>query len=232
MRKIFGGIEGRNERIPTHPKHQSICTQAGRRRDQEKRLVAVLEMRNTNSALEMEYEGLRNLILKRIDSRDRVMQINTTIVAGILALITVKDFSSNLVLIYPPISTMFAAIWARNEYSLQLIYLYIRTHLEPKIPDLRYDTWRWEQRLRPKDSTSIWFLVYILKSEFSLFLFLQIITIAIGIYTIGEKHFTYFDQILLILDCFSVIVLLSIGYFTQTKFREAMLKEEKIKNKI
>jgi hypothetical protein len=155
------------------------------------------------------------------------MQINTTIVAGILALIAVKDFSPNLVLIYPPISTMFAVIWARNEYSLQLIYLYIRIRLEPNMPGLGWDTWRWQQRLRPKESTSTWFFIYILKSEFSLFLVLQIITMAIGIYTIGQKNFTYIDQILITLDCLSVITLLFIGLTTQTKFSEVISKEEK-----
>jgi len=174
---------------------------------------------------EIEYKALRDLILKRIDTRDRVTQINATIVAGILAVTAVKGFSPNLVLIYPPISTMLAAIWARNEYGLQLIYYYIRIRLEPNMPGLGWDTWRWQQRSRPKDSTSIWFLSYILKSEFSLFLFLQVITMVIGIYAIGGKNFTHIDLILILFDILSVAILLRIGYNTQTKLRNLEKKE-------
>lgn len=178
--------------------------------------------------VEIEYKALRDLILKRIDTRDRVMQINATILAGILALSTVRDFSPNLILIYPPISTMLAVIWARNEYNLQLTYLYIRTRLEPTMPGARWEAWRWQQRFRPTKTTSIWHLSFMLKSEFSLFLILQIITIIIGVSIIQGDKLTYMDQILISLDLSSILIITWIAITIQKKLIEVIADEESL----
>jgi hypothetical protein len=158
-------------------------------------MVAVLEVSNMSSSAELEYKTLLDMMLKCIDTRDHIMQINTALVAGLLVLATTKDFPLHLVLIYPPISTMLAAIWARNTHHSNLIELYLRTRLSV-ILNPEWDTWRWRQQIGSKLDIEKQNALYIILSEFSLFFAVQIIMILIGTYSIDVMKLTFFDEVL------------------------------------
>lgn len=180
-----------------------------------------------NSILVEEYKALREAINNRIETRDRIMQINTTFLAAVLALSTAKEISPTLLLIYPPICTLFAVMWSRNELNIHLLRFYIRDKIESNLPGFGWESWRWKQRLPFPNSSNTptvgSYIIYIFKSEFSLFLFSQIITIVIGLSALNGKGFTYLENILFLLDILSIIIII-LGVIMMTVTYENIVK--------
>lgn len=126
----------------------------------------------TNPRLE-EFKALRDEILKRIDTRERIMQANLILLAAILTIAIENNNASALV--YPPIAAILTLIWEENEFNIRLLVVYIRTNLEISVSELGWEKWVAERRKSP-----ICHFKYMLHSHYVLFLIGQIITLKLG----------------------------------------------------
>jgi hypothetical protein len=104
----------------------------------------------------IEYKSLREELLKRIELRQHVVQINLTIASLILSygiIQRVQDINSGqgvatpeVALIYPPIAALLGLGWAQIEDRIQNISAFIRLRIERNIPDLCWETYMDEFR--------------------------------------------------------------------------------------
>jgi hypothetical protein len=98
---------------------------------------------------ELEYNALRAEFIQRIDTKNQLMDINVAVIAGLLALVAIFN-ALVLLLLYAPLSTLLAAMWARNEINILLLDNYIRTKIEPLMPGLDWERWKRSQMGNPR----------------------------------------------------------------------------------
>lgn len=104
----------------------------------------------------IEYNSLRKELLKRMELRQNVVQINLTIASLILSygiIQRVQNISGGqgvatpeVALIYPPIAALLGLGWAQIEDRIQNISAYIRLRIERNIPELCWETYMDEFR--------------------------------------------------------------------------------------
>jgi hypothetical protein len=104
----------------------------------------------------IEYKTLREELLKRMELRQHVVQINLTIASLILSYGLIQRIqntstgqmmaSPEVALIYPPIAALLGLGWAQIENRIQVISEYIRVRIEKNIPDLCWETYMDEFR--------------------------------------------------------------------------------------
>jgi hypothetical protein len=129
-------------------------------------------------------------------------------------------------LIYPPVATFLAILFARNELNMQLLRYYIRTKIECSRPGLGWDSWN--QRVGPYIMpTPFIYAYYAFKSGLPLFLFAQVITIVIG----KKGAIGPLGDTLLIIDIISMIILILWGIIIIISFNETIMRHTITNNK-
>lgn len=87
----------------------------------------------------LEYQALREEIVSRIELRSQTI-FGVITLAGVLYSFGLSN--SAVAFVYPIISLFLAASWAQNDISIKLTGKYIHDEIEPKLPDLKWQTWR------------------------------------------------------------------------------------------
>lgn len=150
------------------------------------------------SGVEMEYTALRNEILKRIELRQQVVSITLTL-AGIF--LTVGLTTESVALIYPPLATFLAFAWAQNDIRIRHLATYIRKQLETTPLRLQYETFTQEERVKGKEGLAAFRIIVV--SHSGIFLFTQLMAIAVEIFKFGLMV-TPLQITLLVVDLFAV----------------------------
>jgi hypothetical protein len=108
------------------------------------------------SDLKMEYRTLREELLKRIELRQNIIQINLTLASLILSYGLIQRIQDPITgqiaatpvvaLVYPPIAALLGLGWAQIENRIQVLSTYIRLRIEKNIPSLYWETYMDELR--------------------------------------------------------------------------------------
>jgi hypothetical protein len=97
--------------------------------------------------LQMEYSTLRDEFLRRIEMRQKLMELTLTIAAAFLGISLTKEVPQSVALIYPPLATFLALGWVQQDNRIRELAKYIRKNLESCIPDLGLG---WETHMEAK----------------------------------------------------------------------------------
>lgn len=146
---------------------------------------------SSHRGIEEEYSAMRAEILTRIQLRQKI-SASTLTLSGVLLGIGFQH--PQVALLLPPLATFLAFAWAQNDERIREISRYIREHIEPKIPNARWESWLRENR--SKHGLSRW--RYIVLSHGGIVLFTQLFSLYIGlIWLLGTKETINIDEKLL-----------------------------------
>jgi hypothetical protein len=121
----------------------------------------------------IEYQTLRDEILKRVDIRHQTISISLTIAGAFLG---VGLTNPSVALIYPLIAAFLATGWAQNDIRIRQIGQYIREELEVKL-----DGMRWEDYCRQKSvETRLGGFSLVVLSPSGTFILTQLIALLVG----------------------------------------------------
>jgi hypothetical protein len=148
--------------------------------------------------IEVEFNVLREEVLKRIELREHITQITLGLAGAFLG---VGLANPAVVFIYPTLSIFLAAGWAQNDIRIRQIGSYIHNFLEPSLPGLGWESYRRE--LEKLTRFGPW--QFVLLSHGGIFAVTQIMAIGVGLY---KFTFTLAEQILLGIDIFVLILTL------------------------
>jgi hypothetical protein len=168
----------------------------------------------TSAAVLLEYESLREEILKRIELRQQFVSITLTLAAVFLG---VGLGTQMVALIFPPIAAILALAWNQNEFRIRKAANYIRKEIESRVEGLHWETYVNEER-REQDKKSFrerarYSLVL---SNLGVFLSTQIIAVIIGL--LGFIA-TPVQGVLLGLDALSIVFVIWVVYHDPDKPR-------------
>jgi hypothetical protein len=153
------------------------------------------------SRLAIEYNALRDEIVKRIGLRQQTLSITLTI-AGVFLGIGVTTHA--VALVYPALATFLAIGWAQNDLRIKHAATYIRDHLEAKTPHLGWETHVHERREETKGRA---FRLVIL-SHSGIFVLTQMVAIVIGLLTF---EYTPLEWALLGIDVLAILAVVWIA---------------------
>jgi hypothetical protein len=159
--------------------------------------------------LELEYNSLRNEILKRFDLRQQFISIALTL-AGIF--LSFGLTTALVALIYPPIATFLALGWAQNDLRIRDLGNYIRENIETVYPGIGYETYVQQVRNKSKGVKS-WRPLVI--SHSGIFLFTQLMAVGIELSKSTSFVFSPLKWGLLSIDIIAIIIVAWIA--SQTK---------------
>jgi hypothetical protein len=153
-------------------------------------------------SIDLEYNSLRNEILKRIELRQNLISITLTLAGLFLSFGLSKDL---IVLIYPPLATFLAFGWAQNDYRIRDLATYIREKLEVATNGLHYEHYVQEARKSGKGLGTWRIIVF---SHSGIFVFTQLM--AVGIELSKDTTFVYspLKWVLLAIDLVAIILVL------------------------
>lgn len=152
--------------------------------------------------VDLEYNSLRNEILKRIELRQQIISITLTL-AGIFLSFGLS--TDTIALIYPPLAAFLAIAWAQNDFRIRDIATYIRENLESKPIGLGYETY--VQQARKKKKTGSW--RYVVISHTGIFVFTQLMAVGIELLKTMPAVFSPLEWVLLVIDLISILVVIS-----------------------
>jgi hypothetical protein len=159
--------------------------------------------------LELEYNSLRNEILKRFDLRQQFISITLTLAGIFLSFGLTTDL---IALIYPPIATFLALGWAQNDLRVRDLGNYIRENIETVYPGIGYETHVQLVRNKAKGVKSLRPLVI---SHSGIFLFTQLMAVGIELSKSTSLAFSPLKWALLSIDLIAIIIVIWIA--AQTK---------------
>jgi len=180
----------------------------------------------------LEYNALRDEILKRIELRQQIISITLVLLTAILSVTFAQEglkenFSTlkipSLAFIYPPIATSLALGWIQHEYRINLLGYYIHEHIEKSIPCLG-----WEKHViinTSEGSKLKWY--YILLSHGGVFIWTEIIAIIVGIFMFRN---TSLESGFIALDILSLLIIITVMFnlYIDTKNqKDRIIAEEK-----
>ena len=149
-----------------------------------------------SKGIEMEFNALREEVLKRIELREQITQI-TLGLAGVF--LGVGLANPAIAFIYPTLSIFLAAGWAQNDLRIRQIGSYIRNNLETSLPGLGWES----HRKAIEEQSRLGLLNFVLLSHGGIFALTQIMAIGIGLY---KFTFTLAEQVLLGIDVFALFL--------------------------
>lgn len=85
----------------------------------------------------LEYAAFRSEINSRIELRHQLISITLTIASVILGF---GVSNGTVALVYPPLALFLAIAWTQNDGRIRDVAGYIRTHIEPKVPGMGWET--------------------------------------------------------------------------------------------
>ena len=170
--------------------------------DAQSTLPPVKESIKIHPGIALEYETLRNEIIKRLEMRQKIMELTMTI-AGIFIGLGIK--TDSIAMLYPLLAIFLAAAWVQNDLRITDIGNYIRDHIENKILDLEWETT--VQNKRVLDASEGKFRSTIL-AHGGIFIISQIIAMGVGLSFI--LSFTLVDKVLFWADMVSLLVVIFI----------------------
>ncbi len=147
-----------------------------------------------------EYNALRSEILKRIEIRQQMLSVALTI-AGVF--LGVGITTGAVALIYPPLAMFLALGWAQNDARIADIGIYIRTHMEPGMPGLNWETY--SQQRRESAPWKGWRFTVL--SHAGVFVVTQIMALGVGLFRFTA---TPIEWTLLVLDGLSILLVLRV----------------------
>jgi hypothetical protein len=153
------------------------------------------------SKLAIEYNALRDEIVKRIGLRQQTLSITLTI-AGVFLGIGVTTRA--VALVYPALATFLAIGWAQNDLRIKHAATYIRDYLEIKTPHLGWETHVHERREETRGRA---FRLVIL-SHGGIFVLTQVVAVVIGLLTFSG---TALEWALLGIDVLAILAVLWIA---------------------
>jgi len=195
-------------------------------------ILDIPTQKNDKNNMMLEYNALRDEILKRIDLRQEIISITLVLLTAILsATFAQKGLEENfstleipsLAFIYPPIATSLALGWIQHEYRINLLGNYIHEHIEKSIPGLG-----WEKYVVIKTSEGSklkWY--YILLSHGGVFIWSEIIAIIVGIFMF---HNTSLESGFIGLDILSLLIIITVmlNLYIDTQIqKDRIIEEEK-----
>lgn len=166
-----------------------------------------------------EYKTLREELLRRINMRQQIVQINLTLGSLILSyglIQTLQNPSSNILsvaLIFPPMGLLLGLGWIQMQRRIQIISAYIISNIESQILELNWETTMLQIRAGQEKKFGIYNST--VPSHGGVFIVTQLVAILIGlpfsiIYSIiyppsGGANFKYLDFALIQLLIFDVV---------------------------
>jgi hypothetical protein len=124
----------------------------------------------------IEYEKLKDEIIKRIELRQQILVLTFTIM-GILFTIALDNEKAEIALIYPPIAALMAMLWIQNDSGIRNAAFYIFNNYESKASLPRYE--HYKMGLRSKGGLSS---IFLFASHGGVFLFSQLLTVYLVLY--------------------------------------------------
>jgi len=108
--------------------------------------------------LQLEYTALRGELIKRLEFKQRLLEITLVSAAAILTInVTGAEFS-RVLLAYPILVMFLAFVWVHHDLRLQDIASYVRFHIEPAFQQppngethlIGYETWLHDRNIPNK----------------------------------------------------------------------------------
>ena len=104
---------------------------------------------HTRAFLQMEYGILRGELIKRVEFRQRLLEITLVSAAAILAINLSGTAFGRVLLGYPILVMFLAAGWLHQDLRVRRLATYVRTRIEPEfrrldrgeVSDVGYETW-------------------------------------------------------------------------------------------
>ncbi len=156
-------------------------------------------------SIALEYNALRNEILKRIELRQQLMAITLTLAGVFLSIGITTD---TVALVYPPLAAFLAIAWAQDDYRIREIAEYIREHLEACSTGLHYET-NIQKMIRTSPKPAMWRSVVI--SHQGIVIFTQLMAVGIELIRYTPIVLTPIKWVLLAVDLVSILVALLVA---------------------
>lgn len=155
------------------------------------------------AAWELEYKAIRDEILLRIDLRQKLVALNLIFAAALLGFSANNHEYQLTALIYPPLATLMSIAWIQDDYGIRDAAIYVREHIEKKIPALG-----WEHYKKGLRAQSRWHSLILLSHQVIIIL-TQIMAIFIGTINTPPRS-GWFGKVdlFLVIDCLSIIVVI------------------------
>ena len=126
------------------------------------------------AGLVLEYDALRDEILKRIELRQQFVSMTLTI-AGVFLGVGVT--TPAIALVYPTLAAFLAIGWMHNDDCIKDLATYIRRHIESSPLDLGWETYMQEKR----EKTRMRSWRFIITSHAGIFMLTQLMAVGIGL---------------------------------------------------
>jgi len=123
---------------------------------------------------EAEYRAMRDEIVTRMNMRQQLIAVTLTLGGAFMA---VGISRPAIALVYPPLAAFLCLAWAQNDYRVRDIARYIRQHVEPSLPGVRWESYM--NKHRTDKRLSSWRLVVL--SHGGVFIFTQAIALFVGV---------------------------------------------------
>ena len=154
---------------------------------------------------QLEYDALRQEILKRIELRQQIILLTLTI-AGVS--FSLSDTNYIITLLYPTLAFFLALGWVQNDLRIRDIARYIREEIEVQCESLHYEKHLLERKKSHPDDR--W--VRTILSHGGIFMTTQIIAIIIGI---SKCVFSVQEDVLLGINF--LVLILTIYFMRQAR---------------
>ncbi len=151
-------------------------------------------------ATQMEYNTLREEMIKRIDSRQQMVSITLTLAGAFLGI--GWGGGPVVMLIYPLIALCLAVGWAQNEIRISQIGQYIRERLEGALPGLGWEAYRQHRQ----NSAGMWFIRMF--SVGGIFLVTQVMALSLSVFQKWQNGIL--EWALAGVDIFAVVITLAL----------------------
>lgn len=138
---------------------------------------------------ELEYNTLRNELIKRVELRQQLMGLNLTIAAAFLGVALKETNATTIALVYPPISAFLVLAWYHHHTRIIQINNYIKDNIEIKFGYTGWvsSTMAWVEKEKGETpSWKQWRLSAI--SDIGTALFAQLLAIFFGIVSFTETR--------------------------------------------
>jgi len=168
--------------------------------------------RATWMGAEAEYRELRKEIVARIQLRYQLLGGCILLSAAFLGVGLHPDPKARFAaLLYPPLAACLAFVWAHAQARLRELSKYVRTHLEPRIPGVGWETYEYHRP--PRESvTELGEWSRARHCYGAVFLLTQVLAVVLGCSAVVDASMTdgfnpsmrYLAYVLIVLDVFAV----------------------------
>jgi len=162
----------------------------------------------TRDELELEYNALRNEIVKRIELRQQIVAITLTI-AGLLMGLGITNKA--LALIYPPLAYFLAVGWAQNDLRIRDIADYIRERMEKHTSILNWETAVHEERAATNGKQ----VRFAILSHTGTIIATQVIAMLIALFGFTVVPVSPIEWVLLGVDVLAVLLVIRLAFLAR-----------------